>query len=169
MRSLGFKPGAFLDEGRIGTNAFAVSLAESFPIQIVGAEHFLSEFHGLHSVADRCTTRREIPSAPSGCSATDAVHAPFPRHRVRRGQGDRESAPGRAPAFREADAQATEFNATLDAISEGILAWTAQGIVTHLNGRGGELLGIKPSPDRWPPPDGSHHAARNHFQGCRTG
>lgn len=45
----------------------------------------------------------------------------------------------------EANAHASELNATMDAISEGVLAWTAQGIVMHLNHQAGQLLGLSPT------------------------
>lgn len=145
VRNLGFKPGAFLDEGRIGTNAFAVCLAEGFPVQIVGPEHFLLKFHGLHSAAAPLHDPAGNPIGTIGVLRLQELPLPpalgiaFAAAKAIENQLQAEH------FIREANAQATEFNATLDAISEGILAWTAQGIVTHLNGRGGELLGVKPS------------------------
>ena len=145
LRTLGIRPGAFLDEGRIGTNAFALALAESFPVQILGPEHFLTAFHDLHSAAAPLHDpagnpigtiglfRRQTPALPPSLGIVFAAAKAI------------ENQLQAEHFIREANAQTTEFNATLDAISEGILAWTAQGIVTHLNGRGGELLGIKPS------------------------
>src|SRR3989304_4492239 len=46
---------------------------------------------------------------------------------------------------REANSQASELNVTMDAISEGVLAWTARGVITHLNDQAGQLLGLKPA------------------------
>jgi len=46
---------------------------------------------------------------------------------------------------REANARATELNATLDAISDGVLSWTAQGMITYLNNHAGQLLGLTPT------------------------
>ncbi len=144
-RSLGFKPGAFLDEDRIGTNAFSLAIAESFPVQVAGPEHFLEGFHDLYTAAAPLhdpsghilgalgLLRRQVDVRPQSLGAVFAASKAIENQL-------------QAEYFiREANAQATEFNATLDAVSEGILAWTAQGVVTHLNGRGGELLGLKPS------------------------
>lgn len=145
MRSLGFKPGAFLDESRIGTNAFASSMAESFPVQIVGPEHFLMEFHDLHSVAAPLHDPTGNPIGAIGMLRKQTLPLPPSLGIVFAAAKAIENQLQAEHFIREANAQTTEFNATLDAISEGILAWTAQGIVTHLNGRGGDLLGIKPS------------------------
>lgn len=145
MRSLGFKPGAFLDEGRIGTNAFALAMAESFPIQIVGPEHFLMAFHGLHSVAAPLHDPAGNPIGAIGMLRKQTLPLPASLGIVFAAAKAIENQLQAEHFIREANAQTTEFNVTLDAISEGILAWTAQGIVTHLNGRGGALLGIKPA------------------------
>ncbi|HNX32243.1 MAG TPA: sigma 54-interacting transcriptional regulator [Holophaga sp.] len=145
VRGLGFRPGAFLDEGRIGTNAFSLALAEGFPVQIVGPEHFLLAFHGLHSMAAPLYDPHGSPIGSIGMierqgpCVSPSLGTVFAAAKAIENQLQAEH------FIREANAQTTEFNATLDAISEGILAWTAQGFVTHLNGRGGELLGIKPS------------------------
>ena len=145
LRSLGFRPGAFLDEGRIGTNAFALALAESFPVQIVGPEHFLQAFHGLHSAAAPLHDPGGNPIGAIGMLRRVAGPPPVSLGIVFAAAKAIENQLQAEHFIREANAQSTEFGATLDAISEGILAWTALGIVTHLNGRGGDLLGIKPS------------------------
>src|ERR1044071_8144144 len=51
LQALGFRPGAYLDEGHLGTNAIAVTLFEAMPSQIVGPEHFYISLHELSSVA----------------------------------------------------------------------------------------------------------------------
>ncbi|HJW83487.1 MAG TPA: GAF domain-containing protein, partial [Anaerolineae bacterium] len=47
MTGLGLRQGAFLDESRLGTNAFATALIEGCPAQVIGAEHYLSRFHSI--------------------------------------------------------------------------------------------------------------------------
>jgi transcriptional activator for dhaKLM operon len=144
-RALGFRPGAFLDESRIGSNAFSLALAEGTPVQVMGPEHFLQAFHGLHSAAAPMhdpgghqigivgLLQRRPAQAPQALGIVFAAARAI-EHQL---QAER--------CIREANDQASEFSATLDAVSEGILAWTTQGIVTHLNGQGGRLLGVKPS------------------------
>lgn len=144
LRGLGFRPGAFLDEGRIGTNAFALAMAESFPVQIAGPEHFLRAFHGLHSAAAPLHDPQGNPIGAIGMLRRLDGPPPASLGIVFAAAKAIENQLQAEHFIREANAQSTEFNATLDAVSEGILAWTALGIVTHLNGRGGDLLGIKP-------------------------
>lgn len=38
-------PGAFMDEGSIGTNAMGTALAEGRPVQVSGEEHFIRAYH----------------------------------------------------------------------------------------------------------------------------
>ena len=145
VTGLGFQQGAFLDEGRIGTNAFAVALIESSPIQIVGAEHFLSCFHELSSAAAPIYDLEGNPVGIIGLLGAVTKYNP--------------QAPGIAVAaakavenqlqadlfVREANDQASEVNAIMNAISEGVLAWTAGGIIMHLNDQAGQLLGLAPA------------------------
>src|ERR1043165_6292626 len=51
LQTMGFRSGAYLDEGHLGTNAIAVTLFEATPSQIVGPEHFYISLHELSSVA----------------------------------------------------------------------------------------------------------------------
>ncbi len=43
--ALKMTPGAFMNEENIGTNAMGTALAEGFPVQISGEEHFIKEYH----------------------------------------------------------------------------------------------------------------------------
>ena len=142
---LGIRQGAFLDESRIGTNAFAVALIESCPAQIAGPEHFLSRFHTLSSVAAPIYDLEGYPVGVIGLLETVA----------QRSSQSLGIAVGAARAIenqlqadlfiREANTRATELNAIMKAVSEGMLAWTAQGMITHLNPQAGELLRLNPT------------------------
>ncbi|WP_432667592.1 sigma-54-dependent Fis family transcriptional regulator [Wukongibacter baidiensis] len=43
--SLKMIPGAYMDEGNIGTNAMGTALAEESPVQVSGKEHFINAYH----------------------------------------------------------------------------------------------------------------------------
>lgn len=144
-RRLGFRQGAFLDEGRIGTNAFSIALVEGIPVQVAGPEHFLQDFHGLYSAAAPMHDPAGSPIGVLGLLQKQPERFPLSLGMVFAAAKAIENQLQAEHFIREANAQATEFNATLDAVSEGILAWTTQGIVSHLNGQGGRLLGTKPA------------------------
>jgi transcriptional regulator of acetoin/glycerol metabolism len=142
---LGFRQGVFLDESRIGTNAYAVALIESGPAQVVGPEHFLSCFHTLSSVAAPIFGVDGQPEGVIGLLETVAQRSLHSLGIVVAAAKAIENQL-RADLFvREANTHATELNTTMDAISDGVLAWTARGVITHLNNQAGQLLGLAPS------------------------
>src|SRR6266487_2159273 len=51
LQVMGYKPGAYLDEGHLATNAIAVTIFEAMPSQIVGPEHFYLNLHEFSSMA----------------------------------------------------------------------------------------------------------------------
>lgn len=145
MGRLGFRRGVFLHEGHVGSNAFASALVDSSPAQFVGAQHFLSELHGLSTAAAPLFDLAGHTVGAVGVLTTVAGHNP---HAVGIAVAAARAIENQMQAdlvTGEANARATELNATLDAVSEGVLAWDAQGILTHLNAQAGKLLGLKPA------------------------
>ncbi len=45
--NIGIRPGVFMDEKSVGTNAISLALIENKPIQLHGKEHYLEAFHGM--------------------------------------------------------------------------------------------------------------------------
>src|SRR5579859_540982 len=145
VAQLGIRQGVFLDEGRIGTNAFSTALIEGGPAEVVGPEHFFSRLHGLSTAAAPIF---DLDGRSEGVVGT-----------IERAAGRRPLALGIALAaaraienqlqtglfVNEAHTRATELNTTLFAVSEGVMAWTAQGITLYLNEQAGQLLGLTPA------------------------
>ncbi|HLF29325.1 MAG TPA: dihydroxyacetone kinase operon transcriptional regulator DhaR [Anaerolineae bacterium] len=143
--NLGIRQGAFLDEKRVGTNAFAIALIEGSPAQVVGPEHFARAFHSIGSTAAPIFgldgrlvgAVGTIGLTDSYCPEALGIATAAARAIENQLQADL--------YIREANTRATELNAIMKAISEGILAWSAQGIITHLNPQASELLGLNPT------------------------
>jgi len=144
-RALGFRTDAYLDEGRIGTNAFTLALLEAVPVQIVGAEHFLRCFHGLFTAGAPIFHPVGNPIGILGLLCRLEQHGTQSLGLVFAAAKAVENQLLAEQVIREANVQGSEFLATLDGVADGILAWTPQGIVTHLNVQGGRLLGVRPS------------------------
>ena len=51
LEALGFGPGAFFSEGRIGTNAINLAALEGVPLCVSGPQHFNQTLHPWHSCA----------------------------------------------------------------------------------------------------------------------
>ncbi len=142
---LGIRQGAFLDESRIGANAFAVALIESCPAWVVGAEHFVRCFHGLSSAAAPIYDLEGNAVGAIGLLESVARHSPQSLGIVVGAARAIENQLQADLFVREANTRASELNALMIAVSEGMLAWTAQGFITHLNPPAGELLQLKPT------------------------
>jgi transcriptional activator for dhaKLM operon len=142
---LGMRQGAFLDEARTGTHAFSVALAEGTSAYIVGPEHYLQCFHPISSVAAPIHDAEGRPLGAIGIISTLARSDPHLLGTVVAMAKAIESQLRADWFVREANARATELNGVLDAMSDGVLAWTANDLVTHLNDRAGQLLGLSPA------------------------
>lgn len=141
----GLRQGAFLDESRIGTNAWAVALIESSPAQIIGPEHFLNSFHQFSSMAAPIYDLEGSPVGAIGLLEMAADHNPQTFGIAVAAAKAIENQLQADLFVQEANTHATELNATMDAISEGVLAWTARGVIRHLNNQAGQLLGLPPA------------------------
>lgn len=145
LRGLGILAGAFIDESRIGTNAFAVALNESCPAQVVGAEHFLTPFHLYSTVAAPIFDLDGSSLGAIGIFQRVERHTPHALGIVVAAAKAIENQLSADLLMRDALARASELNAALDAISDGVLAWDSRGIVMHLNDHAGQLLGLEPN------------------------
>ncbi len=144
MRRLGVRPGAFLDESRVGTNGFAVALLESSPVQVIGAEHFLTAYHGYSTVAAPIFDLDGSPLGAIGIMQRVNNHTSHVLGIVVAAAKAIENQLSAELLMREANERASELNTALDAISDGVLAWDSQGNVMHLNDHAGQLLGLEP-------------------------
>ncbi len=145
IHALGIRIGAFLDESRIGTNAFGVVFNESSPAQIVGAEHFLAAFHSCSTVAAPIFDLDGSPLGVIGFIQRVENHTAYALGIVVAAAKAIENQLSADLLMREANTRASELNAALDAISDGVLAWDARGVVMHLNDQAGQLLGLEPN------------------------
>jgi transcriptional activator for dhaKLM operon len=143
--SVGVRQGAFLSEGRLGTIAFATALIEGCPAQVVGPEHFLAAFHEIGSAAAPIFDLDGRPIGAVGLLRMAAQHNPHVLG-IAVAAGKAIENQLQAEMFvQEANTRATELNTALDAISDGVLSWTARGTIMYLNEHAGQLLGLTPT------------------------
>ena len=145
LQTMGFRPGGYLDEGHLGTNAIAVTLFEAMPSQIVGAEHFSIRLHGLSSVA---APVHAIEGHPLGVLGLVEPAGQYSRQSfgvVVAGARAIENQLRADLIVREANAKTAELYATMDFITEGVLAWSNDGVVMHLNDQAGKTLHLSPT------------------------
>ncbi|HRF49303.1 MAG TPA: sigma 54-interacting transcriptional regulator [Anaerolineales bacterium] len=142
----GLRPGVFLDESHIGTNAFGITQLQACPACVVGGEHFLTVWHEIATAAapifglDGHAEGAIGVIGKAGSSAGQMLSLVVATAKSIENQLTADQ------LLLETHLQSTELNATIDAISEGVLAWNATtGRVTHLNRQAGQMLGVMPS------------------------
>ena len=145
LQAMGLRSGAYLDEGHSGTNAVAVTLFEAMPAQIVGPEHFYLKLHDFSSVA---APVHEIEGHSAGVlGLVEPVHQHSEQSFgvVVAGARAIENQLRADLIVREANAKTAELYATMDSITEGVLAWSSDGIIMHLNEQAGKTLHLSPT------------------------
>ena len=145
LQTAGFRLGAYLEEGHLGTNAIAVTLFEAMPSQIVGAEHFSIHLHDLSSVAAPVHTIEGHPLGVLGLVEPVEQYSHQSFGVVVAGARAIENQLRADLIVREANAKTAELYATMDAITEGVLAWSNNGVVMHLNNQAGKTLHLSPT------------------------
>jgi len=138
-------PGAYWDEGRMGTNAFALALLEGIAVQVVGAEHFFAAFHPY---ADSAAPIHNIDGRPIGALGMLGLARDSHSHTLGLVMAAARAIENQLQAdlyLWETNCRLAELNCMIEAISDGILSWNNEGVITHLNAQAGEILGLKPS------------------------
>jgi transcriptional activator for dhaKLM operon len=145
MAQLGIRRGVFLHEGPLGTIAFSSALLDSSPAAITGAEHFLSYFHGLSTAAAPVFALDGHAVGAVGLLTTADRFNPYAIGLVIAAARAIENQLHADALTAEANARASELYVTLDASSDAVLVWDANGQITHLNEQAGKLLDLKPA------------------------
>jgi transcriptional activator for dhaKLM operon len=115
------------------------------PSQIVGAEHFSSHLHGLSSVAAPIHTIEGHPLGVLGLVEPVQQYSHQSFGVVVAGARAIENQLRADLIVRDANAKTAELLATMDAITEGVLAWSNDGVVMHLNDQAGKTLHLSPT------------------------
>ncbi len=141
---IGLTSGVYWDEGRMGTNAFALALTERTPSCIVGAEHYLACFHHLLDAAAPIFHPSGRPIGVLGILSLAAVGHPHSLGVATAGARALENQLAADVMHRDANTHLTLLNATVDAIAEGVLVWDQHGVITQMNRQAAQLLGLQP-------------------------
>ncbi len=143
---LGIHLGALLSEMEMGTNAFALAITEKIPVQVLGYEHYRSQFHSLAEAAapvfdvagkllgafgiinfKNDANLHSLALAVSGARAIEA------QRRVDH-------------LLVEQNSHLARLNAILNTISEAILVWNRDGILSQANPAAVELFNLSFDP-----------------------
>lgn len=144
LEEMGLQQGVYWNEGNVGTNGIALALQEATPIQVIGAEHYVKFYHGLccsaapvHDVSGR------IVGALAMIGYRDQSHS----HTLATVMAAARAIENQLQTdlyLQEANRRLTELQSVFSAISEGVMSWTKDGKITHINTQAGQMLDIQP-------------------------
>ncbi|HEX5156976.1 MAG TPA: sigma 54-interacting transcriptional regulator [Ktedonobacterales bacterium] len=140
LDAIGWAIGMCWSEDCAGTNGLALALLESFPVQVVGPEHYLPMLEPY------CTTAAPVyDSTGSLIGALVAVSPNSQGHTQILGMMSAAASSLSAELrmnlwLTSANDLLAEMNAILQTLSEGIMLLQRDGTITHMTARAGHLL-----------------------------
>ncbi|MDQ7031047.1 MAG: sigma 54-interacting transcriptional regulator [Ardenticatenia bacterium] len=144
LADVGIEQGIYWSEGLMGTNAIALALVEAMPVQITGSQHFFHAHHGLTcSAAPVHDARGRIIGVLAMAGRAETAHP----HTLAIVMAAARAITNQFQTdmyLQEANRRLAELNSVFGAISEGVLSWNSDGIITHINHQAGLILGVVP-------------------------
>lgn len=137
-----FDDGVQLSDEVIGTNAAAMALSEGIPVQVVGAEHFCEAYHRFTGAAAPIHAPTGQVMGVGGVITLEQNSHPHTLGVVMAAARAIENQLQAELSLSEAHQHLSELNASLQAMSKGIVFLTPRGIVTHMNASAGEILDV---------------------------
>src|SRR5690606_6883544 len=145
LQESGMGEGSYWSEEHVGTNAVGLVRIMALPSQVVGAEHYLRIYHPY------ATTAAPIYDVRGRMDGILAIVGPA--HTATSHTLGLVMTAARAISnqlhtdwyVEEANRHLSAVKTTLGAISEGVIAWDAAGVVNHANELAGQILGVKPA------------------------
>ncbi len=144
LNSRDVRPGAYWDEGRMGTNALALALLEAVPVQVVGAEHYLRVYHDL---AGSAAPVHDVNGRIVGALAMVGRREDAYSHTLASVMAGARAITNQLQTdmyLQEANRRLGELNTVFSAISDGVMSWNQDGKITHINDQAGKILKLKP-------------------------
>ncbi|RPJ22492.1 MAG: PAS domain-containing protein [Chloroflexi bacterium] len=142
MHGWGCEVGSILSEGLIGTSSFGLALAERMPVQVVGAEHFVKQFHNS---ADAAAPMFDISGRLLGVLGLVMPADRYHIHSVGLVAAAARAVENQHQSdllMAEQNSQLAQLNTILSTISDGILVWNTGHMLVHANHAASQMLGI---------------------------
>jgi transcriptional activator for dhaKLM operon len=142
LRERGLCEGVLLSEGQIGTNASALAIRDGMPSQVVGPEHFYRAYHLFTDTAAPVYATGGHVMGVLGIVTPEEDSHPHTLGIVMAAAKAIENQLQADESLAEAHRHLAELNASLHAMSKGIVFLNPRGQVTHINASAGEILGV---------------------------
>ena len=145
IEHLGLNSGASWSEERQGSNAFALALQESFPIQLDGAMHYRAALHPLYTSA---APVHDLMGQTVGVLAVVGRHEHSHPHTLGMITAAAQAVSNQLQMqvwLSNANDLLFELKTILQTLPEGILLLRQDGVVSQMNAPAGTMLGLTPS------------------------
>lgn len=140
LETLGLVVGASLAEEAIGANGLDLALREAQPMQTSGAEHYGAWLHGLSIAAAPLFDISGQALGALGVISLAAAAHPHTLGMVIAAAQALHSQLRADQLLAETNDRLLQLNATLEAMSEGLIFVGPDGLVSHINSRAGQML-----------------------------
>src|SRR5713101_1897070 len=145
IEHLELNSGASWSEERQGSNAFALALQESFPIQLDGAKHYRAALHPLYTSA---APVHDLMGQTVGVLAVVGRHEHSHPHTLGMITAAAQAVSNQLQMqvwLSNANDLLFELKTILQTLPEGILLLRHDGVVSQMNAPAGTMLGLTPS------------------------
>ncbi len=145
LEHLGLKSGASWHESRQGSNALALALQESFPIQLEGAMHYRAALHPLYTAA---APVHDLMGSAVGVLGVIGRHEQGHPHTLGMITSAAQAVSNQLQMqvwLNNANDLLAELKTILQTLPEGILLLRRDGVISQMNAPAGTMLGLKPA------------------------
>ena len=142
---LGLRPGASWREDRQGSNALALALQESFPIQLEGAMHYRAALHPFYTSA---APVHDLLGRVVGVLGVVGRHEESHLHTLGMITSAAQAVSNQLQMqvwLGNANDLLSELKTILQALPEGILLLRRDGVISQMNAPAGTMLGLLPA------------------------
>ncbi len=142
---LGFRIGAVWSEAQQGSNALALALQESFPIQLDGAMHYRAALHPFYTSA---APMHDLLGRAIGVLAVIGRHESCHPHSLGMITAAAQAITNQLQMqvwLSNANDLLVELKTILQALPEGILLLRRDGVISQMNAPAGTMLGLVPA------------------------
>ncbi len=145
LEHLGLSLGASWQEARQGSNALALALRESFPMQLEGAMHYRAALHPLYTSAAQVHDLLGRVVGVLGVVGRQEHSHPHTLGMITAAAQAISNQLQMQVWLNNANDLLSELKTILQTLPEGILLLRRDGIVSQMNGPAGTLLGLSPT------------------------
>lgn len=142
LSQAGIAAGTILSEGEMGTNAIGLALIDRQPTRVVGAEHYLQQFHEL---AESAAPIFDLTGRPMGAIGILNLFYHHHTHTLGMAVAGAKAIEGQYQSdylLAEQNSQLSQLNKIIEASTDGTFVIDREGLLIRVNEAGVKMVGI---------------------------